>query len=334
MTGRILRVARMAVATAGLVLAVTGCRAESPSPFVLDRRIELPGVSGRIDHLALDAARNRLFVAALGNGSVEAVDLDSGRTTGRIGGLREPQGLGYVPGLDLLAVATGGDGMLRFYRAADLSPVGALKLGDDADDVRFALGAEGQAGELVVGYGQALAIVDPVRRSLVRSIPLPAHPEGFEVSGARAYVNLPGANGIGVYDLGSGRELARWPNPAAFNFPLALDPGAGLVASVYRLPGRVALFDIRTGRVVQQLKACGDADDAFFDPPRGRLYVVCGQGEVRVFQRRAGAWANEGGIPTRPGARTGLFDAGRGRLLVAERAAGAEPAAVVVLVPR
>jgi len=61
--------------------------------------------------------RKRLFVAELGNGSVEAIDLASGRSLGRVTGLSEPQGVGYLPRQDELAVATGGDGMLRFYRA-------------------------------------------------------------------------------------------------------------------------------------------------------------------------------------------------------------------------
>src|SRR4051794_21851077 len=123
---------------AGLFLAALGvsdCDAQ-PQPttaaLVLERRITLPAVNGRIDHLAIDPAGQRLFVAELGNGTVEALDLAGGRSLGRIGGLKEPQGLGYVAGRDELAVATGGDGMLRFYRAADLKLVGAVKLGDDA----------------------------------------------------------------------------------------------------------------------------------------------------------------------------------------------------------
>src|SRR4030095_3818913 len=37
------------------------------------RAIELPGVHGRIDHLAVDATADKLFVAALGNNSVEVL---------------------------------------------------------------------------------------------------------------------------------------------------------------------------------------------------------------------------------------------------------------------
>jgi hypothetical protein len=296
----------------------------------MERQIALPNVAGRIDHLTVDPTRRKLFVAELGNGTVEALDLVSGRSLGRIARLQEPQGLGYVPGRDELVVATGGDGMLRFYRAADLTLVGSLKLGEDADDVRV----DAQSGRVVVGYGKALAVVDPAARTVVRTIVLPAHPEGFQMQGDRLFVNLPGAGAVAVVDLEHGRELARWRNPGPhFNFPLAVDPGAGVVAVVYRLPARLVLFDAGTGAVEQQLGTCGDADDAFFEPARRRLYVVCGAGAVDVFNRLRTGYAPADRVPTRGGARTGMFAAELGRLYVAASAQGATPAAILVFRP-
>lgn len=314
---------------AAFVLA--GCEARSAgaaSALDLERTIPLAG-GGRIDHLAVDPAGRRLFVAELGAGQVEAIDLASGRSLGRIGGLEEPQGLGYAPGRDELVVAAGGDGRVRFYTAGRLTIVATLKLGDDADDVRIS-----PAGTVLVGYGHALAIIDPGGHALVRSIPLPAHPEGFEPDGDRVYVNLPNAGTIGVADLGGRADLVRWPNPGPrFNFPLALDRAGARVASVYRLPGRLVLFDARSGRVEQNLATCGDSDDAFFDPARGRIYVVCGAGVVDVFQRRGDGYAPAARITTRPGARTGLFSPELDRLYVAAPARDGKPAALLVYRP-
>ena len=55
-----------------------GRAAEPPAPLVLERTIALKGVTGRIDHLAVDLARKRLFVAELGNGTVDVIDLAAG----------------------------------------------------------------------------------------------------------------------------------------------------------------------------------------------------------------------------------------------------------------
>jgi hypothetical protein len=311
-------------AAAVLAMGAGDARPAPPPVLSLERTIALPGVGGRIDHLAVDPMRRRLFVAALGAGSVEALDLASGRPLGRIGGLREPQGLGYLPGREELAVASGGDGTLRFYRAADLTPVAALKLGEDADNVRV------DGGRVLVGYGQALAVVDAASHALVGRIPLPAHPEGFQVAGDRAFVNVPDAGAVVVVDLKAGRELARWRNPGPhFNFPLALDRTAGRLAVVYRLPARLALFEAGSGRVEQQLETCGDADDVFFDAARRRIYVVCGGGSVDVFVRHGEGYVAAARIPTRRGARTGLFSPELDRLYVAARAQGADPAAIL-----
>jgi hypothetical protein len=176
--------------------------------------------------------------------------------------------------------------------------------------------------------------VDPASRALVGSVPLGAHPEGFQARGDRALVNLPGARAIAVLDLPRSREVARWRNPGPqFNFPLALDGAGDLAAVVYRAPARLMLFDAASGKVRQQLATCGDADDVFFDDARKRIYVVCGEGAVDVFARTGAAYEPAGRVDTRPGARTGLYDAGLDRLYVAARARDAEGAAILVYRP-
>src|SRR5215475_4847115 len=85
-------------------------RAESVAALALERAIPLKGVAGRIDHLAVDLGRSRLFVAELGNGTVDVIDLTTGAVVRSIDRLREPQGVGYTAGADVLAVASAGDG--------------------------------------------------------------------------------------------------------------------------------------------------------------------------------------------------------------------------------
>src|SRR5256885_7151664 len=63
-------------------------------------------VSGRIDHLSIDARGNRLFVAALGNHSLEVVNLASGAVRS-VGDLGKPQGVAYLASLNRLFIADG-----------------------------------------------------------------------------------------------------------------------------------------------------------------------------------------------------------------------------------
>jgi hypothetical protein len=313
-------------------LGLLGCggapASAGPAPLILERIIPLTGVKGRIDHLAIDPDGRRLFVAELGNGTVEAIDLAAGHSVGRIEGLKEPQGLGYLSSRGELVVATGGDGMVRFYRGADLKPLGALKLGDDADNVRV----DHQTDRMIaVGYGKALALIDPASRAVVRTLPLPAHPEGFQMRGDRAFVNLPDAGVVAALDLVRGQEIARWKSPGPhFNFPMALDKGFQKIAVVYRLPAKLVIFDAASGHVDQELGACGDADDVFFNREQNRLYVICGGGAVHVFDRLRTGYAPARGVQTRPGARTGLYSEKLDRLFVAVPRNGAKDAAIFV----
>jgi len=295
--------------------------AEPVRPLVLERTIPLPDVSGRIDHMAVDLRRSRLFVAELGNGSVDAIDLVSGKAVHRITGLKEPQGVGYDPSADLLAVASAGDGSVRLFRGDDLQSVGTIALGEDADNVRL----DPRSGHLVVGYGSGgLATLDPERQSVVGTIKLPAHPEGFQLDpdAGRAYVNVPDAGQVAVVDLQAGKQVASWrvPGDLRANFPMALDAAVGVIATVFRSPARLALLDTRTGAVTTSLPTCADADDVFFDPKRRRLYVSCGEGAVDVVQQDTAGDRLLARIRTNSGARTSLFVPELDRLFVATRA--------------
>lgn len=320
---------RLACLTCAFAFLAAGAAA-APA-LQLERTLPLSGGAGRIDHLAFDARRGRLVVAELGAGVVEAVDIATGKPAASVSGLKEPQGVAVLAERDEVAVASGGDGAVRFYRAADLAPVAEVMLGEDADNLRV----DPRNGTLVAGYGAgALAVIDPVRHVVLRRIALSAHPESFQLSGGRAYVNLPGANRVVAVDLDSGRVAQVLGNPGALaNFPLALDPATGVAAAVYRLPARLVLFGAADGKVRQRLDTCGDSDDAFFDVPRHRLYVICGQGVVDTFGEGQAGYVRQDRMATAPGARTGLYVAQLDRLFVAARAQGRDGPRILVLKP-
>jgi DNA-binding beta-propeller fold protein YncE len=152
--------------------------AEPDPPLVLETTIPLNSVGGRIDHMTLDRGRQRLFVAALGNNTVEVIDLRAEKRLNQIRGLREPQGVGYSDKADLVLVANAGDGSVRMFRGADLAPLGQIDLHDDADNIRI----DPRTEYVVVGYGNGgLAIIDPMSRAEISTIPLQGHPEGFQI---------------------------------------------------------------------------------------------------------------------------------------------------------
>jgi DNA-binding beta-propeller fold protein YncE len=309
----------LVAAVGGAIGSAYAVRAAAP-PLILEQKIPLNDVSGRIDHMAVDVAGKRLFVAELGNGSVDVVDLQAGKVIKRISGLKEPQGLAYIADLDLIVVASAGDGSVRFFRAADLSSVGTIALGDDADNVRI----DPATGHVLVGYGDGgLAIINPATRSKLDDIPLAGHPESFQVDPRtdRVYVNVPTAHQIAVVDLTSHKQIAAWKAPGLrWNFPMALADAGGPLAVVFRGPPKLVILNPATGSITASVETCGDADDVFFDRKRDRFYVSCGEGAVDVVQRNLDGGLRVEHVTTSSGGRTSIFVPQFDWLFVAARA--------------
>ena len=191
-------VMRAIIATAALVsLAMQPGSPQEPLRML--RAIELPHVEGRIDHLALDGAGLKLFVAALGNNTVEVVDLQRGTHLKSLPGFREPQGIAGIADAKTIAVANGqGDGV-QILAADDYRLLRGVPLGEDSDNVRY----DASAKRLYVGFGSgALAAVSPGDGKILGEAKLPGHPESFQLerSGPRIFVNVPAANQIAVVD--------------------------------------------------------------------------------------------------------------------------------------
>lgn len=301
-----------------LLLASTSCSASAEafdprdphSPLHLVRTLALPNVRGRIDHLALDPQTNHLFVAEIGNGTVDDVDLTSGTVVGRISGLPEPQGVAWLPAQHEIAVASG-DGSVRFYRRADRQEVARVWLGDDADNVRIDL----RNGHLVIGYGSGgLAVIDPSTHRLLGRVALPAHPEAFVILDSRVFVNVPDAHKIVVADPDRGQVIQTLGTGTVLgNYPIASDSAGSRIAVAFRLPSSFSIIDAQSGKTAYSSSACGDADDLYFYV--NRIIIVCGEGVVELVDESAPHGRVR--IATQHGARTGLLDADRNRLFIA-----------------
>ena len=72
------------------LLFVVKAHTETITPLRLVQTIPIPGVVGRIDHMAVDLKGQRLFVVALGSNSLEILDLRAAKHIYRIRELKEP----------------------------------------------------------------------------------------------------------------------------------------------------------------------------------------------------------------------------------------------------
>jgi len=299
-------------------------------PLTLIRAIELPRVEGRIDHLAFDAARQTLFVAALGNNTVEVLDTASGAHVTSLTGFREPQGIAVAADFNLVAVANGQGEGAQFIAAADYKRGAAVAIGDDSDNVRY----DAAAKTIYVGYGGgSLAAIDPASGRVTGRVAVGGHPESFQLesSGPRVFVNVPSARRITVVDRVTMKPAGAWPvTTADANYPMALDePGHRLFVGC-RGPAKLLVYDTQSGKEIGSVAIVGDTDDLFFDAARKRVYVIGGEGFIDVLDARTATPSRIARVPGAPGARTGLFVPAQNRLYLAVPHRGAQKAEIRV----
>jgi len=182
-------------------------------PLQLEEQIPVPSVAGRIDHFSADAKRKRLFVSALGNNSLEVIDVFAGRVVHSIKGLAQPQGPLYVPAVDKLYVANAEDGKVRVYDGATYTLRKTIDFGKDPDNMRYDEGSK----RVYVGFGEddgGIAMIDPKTDERVGDVyKTGGHPESFQVEakGDHIFVNVPDAgNVVESIDKKTG-AVTKWP---------------------------------------------------------------------------------------------------------------------------
>ena len=296
------------------------------SPLTLKTTIQLPNAKGRMDHLGVDIKGRRLFLAEIGNGGVEAIDLANGKSLHMLTGFGEPQGIYFDPGANRLYVASGDDGNVKIFDGTSYALLVTAQFSSDADNLRW----DPRTSRVIVGYGGeksvggkavaprgergigdgALAFVDEAGNK-GQEISVDAHPESFQLEktgGTRVFVNVPDRHEIQVGDLVKGAIIAHWPVSCTDNFPMALDEAHHRLFIGCRIPAKMQVIDTDTGKAVESVDIPGATDDLFYDAARGRIYVLGGEGYVDVYQHNnADNYTRIARVPAPVGSRTGLF---------------------------
>jgi outer membrane protein assembly factor BamB len=310
------------------MLSCNGQKSFGSNELTLQKSISMPDVKGRIDHLDADLKDQVVYMAALGNNSLEVVDLKNGKLLHSIKGLDEPQGVAFVPQTKEIIVANGGNGQCKFYNAKTFENTASIDLGSDADDIRY----DSIDQRIYVGYGDGgIAIIDAVKHEKIADVKLSAHPEGFRLDKqlGKLFVNVPDADEIEVIELETLSVVNKWKTKYSANFPIAIDENRHIVFVGYRRPGKLVAINARTGKIISETELVSDTDDLFFDERTGKIYASGGGGAINIFSFENFRIVPVASIPTRSGARTSLLIPQLNIFVLAERA-GDEPARLQV----
>ena len=190
------------------------------SALPLTERIALPNVDGRMDHMGIDIAGQRLFATAYDNHTLSVIDLKSGRQTSLTPNLDKPQAAYYDAATNHLFVSLSGDGSVKMFDGKTFQLLQTIKYSADSDNLRY----DAKNKHVIAGYGGekfiygaparqqgdgALGIMDLAGKK-VSEIPTDAHPESFQLEqmGTRVFINVPDKKEIQVADLATGKTVS------------------------------------------------------------------------------------------------------------------------------
>lgn len=335
----------LALLSLSLLLSRTSTSAQEKQPLRLVQTIALPNLKGRIDHMDVDVRGKRLFIAGLENGSVEVVDLKSGKWLNSIPGFRKPQGIAFVEALHKLFVASGDDAMVRVFRSDTLQLLDSIRLDLGPNRVAY----DPAKKLLYVGYGGKdagkdygeVGIIDATSDKHLADIHVKAHPAELllEEPGGRLFVLLPSENTIQVIDTKKREVVSMWPVRSERPGDAALDSEHRRLFIGTRTPPQVIVMDMRSGKEVVNLATVEGQDGVYYDRRHSRIYVSGGRGaqagSVFVYkQKDANHYETIGTIATSPGAGTSFWSPELNRYFVAAPAHDEQPAAILVYEPK
>jgi DNA-binding beta-propeller fold protein YncE len=284
----------------------------------LTQTIPLKGRPGKLDHLALDAKTDRLFVANKPNNTLDIVDVKAGKLLQQIAAQQGIQGIAYAADLDKVVVGLGAGGYCNFFNGKDYKLLKTVKFTDDADNVVY----NPRTNLVYVAHAvDSLGVIDAKSYAIKADIKLAAGAEQFvlETGRPRLYLNITSRNELVVIDTDSNKVTTTYPlKLAGANVAIDMDePNHRLFIGCRKEP-KLVVMDTETGKEITSLPIGGEVDNVFFDARRKRIYAVCGEGFVSVIRQvDADKYEALDKVPTEKTARTGLLDSEGGRFFVA-----------------
>lgn len=281
--------APLSMCVAWLMPPATGQTPQN-DPLKLVQTITLKA-QGRLGSMIVDRLNDRVFVAASDNGTVEVVDLKTGKTIASIANPGNAADFVYYKKCDCVAYSMS-SGVLRILNPNTLTVDADFSLAANAD----AVGLDPQHGLVYVAQGRVTArefsqisIIDLMAHKNLGVIQVEGGSLGqmaLEHHGSRGFINNTATNQVMVIELSERKIVERWNlSGTAENVSLALDEKDHRLFVGSRKPETVIVVDTQTGATVANLPTAIHVADIAYDATLRRLYLSGGDGLLDVIQQ-------------------------------------------------
>ncbi len=263
-----------------------------PAPLVADKTVELPKAGG-FDAMAFDAENHRVLAAHTGAGTLAVLDTDSGKVDEIVTGAIN--GVAVSKKLDRYFVAGANNTLVAIDRKT-LQVAGRAPLTGPADIVAV----DTKRGQVYVAHDDGTEdwVFDGATLKLVGTVVVEEAPEFIEYDKTtdRIYENIKSSNHLQVIDPETRKVVATWDTaPMTSPHGLALDKKAGRAYAAGK-NGKLVVFDMATGKVVNTAAIAPGGDGIGIDPKLGRVYCP-GKGKLTVISTADASVVGEIDLP-------------------------------------
>ncbi len=268
-----------------LIAAASGALSQAQQVLVKIADIPMPGPAVRFDYQNLDVKHNRLYIAHMNANQLVVFDTQKQQVVANLDGFQRVHGVIAVPGINRVYASVTGEHKVA---AVDMRTLKTVAM----------------CGPVTYPDGLAYA---PVTRRVFVSDERGGVDAVMDTRSGKLLTNIPLGGGAGntVYDPGSGRILVAVHR---VNELVAIDPAAMKIVGRYPLPGienphgialdvknrlafvageenhTLAIFDLKTMKLLSLHQVGDDPDVLAFDSSLKRLYVSAESGTVTAFE--------------------------------------------------
>lgn len=290
-----------------LTFSLTALPSLGAPPLTPQKPVVISGGPGGFDWMSVDTPIHRVFATHKGTKSIAVIDTRTGQALPSV-----PAGTAQGLAVDTVdGTVFAGDEDEKTLVVLDrrtLKPLGQVPVTGPVDAVAF----DPKTDTLYADHddGTEVWVIDGRSRTLIGSVRISGAPEFLQYSSAtdRVYQNVKTTNTVAVIDPRTNKVQAIWKTaPVMAPHGLAIDDKNGRLFTAG--DGRLAVMDLRTGRVLAVVPIAGSVDQIAFDPGLKRVYCACGQtGMISVVQETATGGKSLGDVRSAKGAHTITVD--------------------------
>jgi DNA-binding beta-propeller fold protein YncE len=280
------------------IVAPAAANSSAPTPALhLKTLMDIPlgGRATRLDYASVDAGRELLFIAHLGDGEVIVVDTRGHRLVKRIANVAQVHGVLAIPELGRVYASATGTNEVVAIDEKSLEITARMPGGTYPDGLAYS--PETHKVYVSDEHGGTDTVIDALSNTRIATVQIGGviGNTQYDAASHHMFINAQSSRELIEVDPATDKIVRRIKVPGADgNHGLLIDSASHRAFIACEGNDRLIAIDLRSGAALAQFPVAKDPDVLAFDAQRQKLYVAGESGEVSEFSVAGNAISKSG----------------------------------------